>query len=659
MKKPLKIAGIVAAVLIALLLAVAVGVKVVISPEGVRKTVLPIVEKRLHRQIRVGNIKISLFSGIVLDDLAIMEKEGSQEFARFRQLKLRYKFWPLLSKRIVVTEVRLDAPQIRVIRLPDGTFNYSDITAKKKPATPEAKPEETGKINLLVSKVTLTGGTVIFEDRKAVQPFSYTAGVEFQSTDIALDKPIPFSAKADIPGATITAEGKVAEVTAKPTIDAVIGIKDVNLEKLSAGLPPALATKARAYAPAGAVTGRFNLAGPVSVPKGLLKEGKVRLDRVQMTVAGQRASLAGDIALKGDSASSGNLELVAGPNKAQITFSVSNLLSKPISISSTIKADRFDLDPFLKKGAKGAPAAAPTAAKPEPGPLSLPVRASGTAQLGQTSYKGLPITQLILKYRLTDNILVIEQLSGNVAGGSFSDTARLDLNRKGFEYSSRLKVQGVQADPVVTAFSPKAARTVSGTLSLNADVSGKGTQSDAIRKNVSGQGDFTISEGKLSGAGLVQGLAMFLNLEQLRVLQFNKFAGTFRIVKGKVVIDSAVSGKDLQIIPKGTAGLDKTLDLSLVTRLSPALTGKVTRGDIGRFMTDDKGWGMLPLKVTGTFSSPKFRIDTSKAGEQLKSKAKEKLQQTIQEKLLKKQEGEPQRPERDLLEKGLRGVFGK
>ncbi|WP_054698595.1 AsmA family protein [Geotalea toluenoxydans] len=184
-----------------------------------------------------------------------------------------------------------------------------------------------------------------------------------------------------------------------------------------------------------------------------------------------------------------------GTNKLDIKFTVSNLLGKPLSVTSSVSAERFDLEPFLKKSKK---ATAAEGEKPEPGPLKIPVRATGTFQLGQTSYKGLPVTGLVLRYRLADNILNIDELKGKVAGGSFSETARVDLGQKGFTYSTTLAIQGVKADSLVAAFAPKAAGTVFGTLSLNAQLAGKGTQTAAIKKNINGQGTYNISQGKLT-----------------------------------------------------------------------------------------------------------------------------------------------------------------
>ena len=593
-KRAMKVLGYVVALLLVLVLVFAVLAKMLITPDRVKSTVLPIAEKKLNRQVQLGDVKVSIFSGIVLKDLVVMEKGGKEPFVKARQVRLKYQFWPLLSKRVVVDQILLDAPIISIIRMPDGSFNYSDITARKEPAATEAKPEGKKELNLLVSQVSLTKGEVTFEDRQAdpSRPFTYKVGdVEISSNDISLDKPFSFMAKARITGASVEMNGKVADAGKKPSIDAVIKIADADVRKMICPFPPNLTVKTKAFDPSGVVNVRLHLAGPVSAPKELLKEGEIRLSKIQITASGQRPALEGVLFLKGDTVSSKDLTLTMGQNKMEITMTVANLLGKPLSVTSAVKADRFDLQPFLKP--KPATVGAVEKDTPEPGPLKLPVRANGTVQLGQTTYKGLPISQLFLKYRLTDNILVIDELKGNVAGGSFSDTARVDLGQKGFIYSTKLTINGVQADPIVSAFVPKAAGTVFGALSLNAEMDGKGTKPPTLKKNVGGKGNFAITQGKLTGAGLVQGLAQFINVEQLRVLQFNKFAGEFRIVDGKVSIDSSISGRDLQITPKGTAGLDSSLDLSLETRLAPQLTARSREVQIGK---------LLPMKKDGKSS---------------------------------------------------------
>ncbi len=100
-------------------------------------------------------------------------------------------------------------------------------------------------------------------------------------------------------------------------------------------------------------------------------------------------------------------------------------------------------------------------------------------------------------------------------------------------YSAQTALKGISADPLVTAFFPRAAGTVFGTVNLNGDFNGRGTGSEQWRKNLSGKGDFLLSDGKLTGAGLVQGLADYLNIEQLRVLKFSQAKGNFKVREGR------------------------------------------------------------------------------------------------------------------------------
>ena len=661
MKKVLKIAGITVGVLVALFAVILVLAKIVITPERVKNTVIPLAQKALQRPVHMGDIKVSIFSGIIIDKMEIREKDGEEMFLTANLVKLRYQFWPLLKKRIVVDEIMIDEPRIRVVRMPDGSFNYSDITAKKKTA-PEEQSEKKGDVNLLVTSMEVTNGELLFEDRSGKTggaPPRYTvSAIEFTSSDIAPNKPFPFKAQASFSGASLEMEGKyIASEGAKPALNAVFRVVDADVKKVVAGMPAALAAKAKPYDPAGKINASLTLAGPLAAPKALLQGGEVTIDDVSFLMSGQRPALSGKLLIKGDAVSSDNLVLTLGKERLSIKMSAANLYGKPISVTSAITADSFDLAPFMNK--KEPVAGKAGAAKPEPAAMKLPLKATGTVSLGQTSYKGLPVTQLLLKYRLANNILDIDQFSGKVSGGTFSDIARIDLTQKGYIYSTRLTVQGVQADPVVTAFSPKAAGTVFGTVAMNAQLNGRGIRDASLKKNLGGQGDFAITDGRLTGAGLVQKLALFLNLEQLRVIRFNKFAGTFRVSGGKIVLDSDVSGSDVRLTPTGTVGLDKSLDMSLVTRISPELTGKVALGNIGQFLTDEKGWGVLPVKVVGTTSAPKFRLDASMVGGQLKTKAREKLQQTIEQKLMKRKEGDPKAPEQDLMERGLKGIFGR
>lgn len=299
-----------------------------------------------------------------------------------------------------------------------------------------------------------------------------------------------------------------------------------------------------------------------------------------------------------------------------------------------------------------------------PKPLELPITLSGTATIKQAFYRGLVIDGLQARYRLEDNLLQIEDLTGQVAGGSFAKTASIDLGRPGFAYQAQIRTRGIQADPLLSAFAPKAAGTVFGLLNLDLDLAGQGTELTVLRKQLSGQGELLLQEGRLTGSNLVKGLSDFLDLPELSIMGFDQANSRFSINQGRLDLTSTLISQDLRMAPRGDVGLDGTLDLALDLRLSPDLTKKLdSNGRFAQLLVDADGWGQVPLKIKGSLTRPSFALDSSVIKGALKKKAEQKLQETLQEKLFGKdvpaEEDDPQDKEKKLLEGVIKGLFGQ
>lgn len=656
-KKLLKITALCAGIVIALIIALSILIKVVISPEQVKKTILPRISAAINRQVSLGDVSVSIFSGIRLHDLVIQDKEGAEPFLKAGALRLDYRFWPLLRKRVEIKEIRLESPLVRIVRYADGTFNFSDLMAKKEKQAPAEK--EKSSIKLAVSEVTLTDGKIIFDDRQGLGGKPYVteiSAIRMAAKGISMDGEFPVSLQANLPGgATIDIVGTAAKVGNAPTIALTTTFIAKDLAKLVAGLPPAVAEKAQKLALAGGLELRLKLAGETKTPKQLLQSGEITLNSIQLTAGGTRPSLSGQLLLGKDSVESKELKVTIAEQKLDIGLKGSNLMAKPIILTLAIQGDKLDLNRVLPPSTtKPVAAATPQA---EPGPMSLPLTAGGTIRLNSVLFRTLTISNLSMDWKLADNVFTLDSLKGGLAGGSFNKTGRVNLGIKGYSYSSQLSTQGVQADQLVSAFAPKAAGAVSGRMGFTAQFQGSGTLPKSIKRNLSGQGNFAITDGKLTGNGFMQGLAGFLKADQLRALRFSRYNGTFAIKGGVVALNSELNGSDARIKSAGTADFEKRLNMSMDTRLSPAITSQVARGDLGRFLTDSQGWGVIPLKVSGTIGSPSFSLDAAQVGAQLKGK----LVDELGKRLLKGKQGQQgtQKPEQQLLDQGLKQLFGK
>src|SRR5210317_381555 len=167
MKKFTKILAVVAVVVVVLVLCLVVLAKVLITPERVKQTVLPIAEEALQRKVELGDISVSLFSGIELNDLKVYEKDGQEVFVGTKLVRLKYQLLPLLAMKVVIDEVTVESPRIRVVRMANGQFSFDDIIGRsdKKAAKDRNQGEsETTPIGLLVSHVSIENGSLVLID---------------------------------------------------------------------------------------------------------------------------------------------------------------------------------------------------------------------------------------------------------------------------------------------------------------------------------------------------------------------------------------------------------------------------------------------------------------------------------------------------------------
>ncbi len=219
MRTFMKIVAVVAVAAILIIVATTMFAKIFITPERVRAAVLPVVEKTLNRDVQLGDISIRLFSGIILHDLRIMERDSNETFISASSAALRYRLLPLLSLQVIIDELRLEEPYIRAVRLPGGTFNFSDLMASKEAPDPGGEPPvrtaptaepNTLPINLTIATVRLNRGTILFID-KTINPdmpqhyqISELNGV---ARSISLDKSFPFEFSCRINEASLSIEG--------------------------------------------------------------------------------------------------------------------------------------------------------------------------------------------------------------------------------------------------------------------------------------------------------------------------------------------------------------------------------------------------------------------------------------------------------------------
>lgn len=166
MKRFLKIVAIAFAILLVVIAAVSLFVKSYLTEERIRKLVLETTEKSLNRKATLGEINISLFRGIVVKDFEIKEKESEAVFFKAKDFVLKYQFFPLLAKKLIIDKLSITDVEVYLKANQDGTYNFSDMVKSNKPQDQKDEKEKTAglPIDLNVKDIEIKNSKLDYVD---------------------------------------------------------------------------------------------------------------------------------------------------------------------------------------------------------------------------------------------------------------------------------------------------------------------------------------------------------------------------------------------------------------------------------------------------------------------------------------------------------------
>lgn len=249
MRRTLRVTGIV----VVLLLLVVVSVPFLIDANRFRPMLESQLTQALGREVKVGALKLSLLSGgVSADDLSVADDAAFSHvpFVRANSLKLGVAMWPLIvSRKINVTGLTIDHPQIALIQNAAGDWNFATLGIKPaaQPA-PASTPDSTaeGSLDLSIKLVKVTNGRLTLQ--KAVRNAKplILDDVDAELRDFSPAVSFPYSLKGRVAGkGEVKLDGKVGPVnptnTAMTPMSAVLKVSNVDVAHLGyIMLPPGM-----------------------------------------------------------------------------------------------------------------------------------------------------------------------------------------------------------------------------------------------------------------------------------------------------------------------------------------------------------------------------------------------------------------------------------
>jgi len=375
-------------------------------------------------------------------------------------------------------------------------------------------------------------------------------------------------------------------------------------------------------------------------------KGQLNLNNVSVAAKGYRPVFNGTIRFTPDLISLDGVRLVAAESSAEITGQIRNYSEEPnIQINLAAKSLNFDAitSPDQTHDTEKPASLPQKKEEKEFEPINKKVRAAGSVAIDKILYKGIAVQNFRTAYDFRDNIFRISSMTGNTLSGSFRFQSAVDLSKRGTTYTMNADTNGVRLEDITAAFAPKAKDTLYGALYGKMDFAGAGTLKESIKRNLRGKGNFSVKDGKIKNARISSGLLGFLGLQDLREISMDKADGTFTVSDGIVSLTSLITSKDLILDENGTIGMDEQLDLAVLVKASEKLSPKMlSQSSIAQFLSEEKGWTSIPLRVSGTVTNPSYSIDMKYAGK----KATEKLQKKAEEEIFRALSGDKQKKDK-------------
>ena len=375
-----------------------------------------------------------------------------------------------------------------------------------------------------------------------------------------------------------------------------------------------LAAVAPLVAPPGSeVSGRATLdvsgAGPARDPGALALAGRAELSGVRIAtpqLAKPVERISGTVEFSGTHATVKRFTGSAGQSSFALDATVEHplvMMAKPnerppAQVDFALTSPYLDLTELLP---------------PTPGPLLLPnARGSGRIAIGRLKRQKLDASNVRANVTFDPTSLTAPQFDLDGYGGRISGSAKFDLrNPAAPGYSLRAKVDSVQADALLSAWTP-AKNLMKGALSTTFELAGDGTAPDQIRRTLTAIGLAHVTRGELGPTPALAAIAKLTGVPSFERLTFRELKLPFEVRNGRIAtreLDIHSASSDWKAT--GLLGFDGALDYTVST-LVPADQVAQLGADAARAagaLADPQGRIHMSFRLTGTARNPRVALD--------------------------------------------------
>jgi AsmA protein len=655
----LRLLGVLAGGVVALLGAVLLGVWLFVNPNAYKGKIAAAVKESTGRELKLpGDIKLSVIPWVALElgpaSLGNPPGFSDEPFLSFRHASVRVRLLPLLRQRLEVARVQVEGLDLRLRKNAAGRGNWQGV----EPEQPEAKSDldHTDAVHALESlaNIRIDNGRVTYAGL-TVEKFNMETG------SLADDRHIPINLTLDASRApsgeqlSLTAKFDLSQDAAQKALrfgavnlsgtlarpgdgrpahwDLSAPAIDVNVTQQSLAAPAFTLSYSGAHftgsAQATKIIDDLSVNGSVTLAPLVLREMEPRLGfslpKTRDPKVLSQLSATTDFAFDPQGLALTHLQLRL--DDTQIQGSLKLLAGDTTALQFDLTADQIDLDRYR------APPGGPVAEESAPAASASPEKAwdaNGTLAIQSAKVARLDLSNLRVTVAAKDKVMHLSPVEAQLDGGRSSGDITWDSRGAMPTLSVDEQLTGIDMARLLANTAGKG--RLSGRATLNLKATGRGAGVEALLKTLTGHLDANLADGALEGidVGHAISVAQALIDKSPAPAQgstghtpFQAFKLSSQITNGVAEThDLTIASQALTVTGQGSANLaTKGIDFKL---LASIVTAPARNTDI-------------PLKVSGTYANPTVRPD-------IEGLAKDQLKQKLQ----------------DILKKnGLQGLFTK
>ncbi len=234
----------IAGALVVVLLLLALGLAVFTN-----RFLRPVVEEQASNtipgKVEIGGLGISLLTlGVTLDQLTVRPPEGdAKPVLEVGRLHVSLAWLPLLAGRIVVDDAEIDAPVVRVVRLPTGELDLLKVLTPESEEPPVAEAAPSEPLPIRIDVFELGKGRVEFTDQAqaGAEPLVIELPaariVDVTVTGDPGEDPSVVHLEVSAEGAKVAVDGNVRRDGDRIDVDAIVEVSNLSLARPRVYLP--------------------------------------------------------------------------------------------------------------------------------------------------------------------------------------------------------------------------------------------------------------------------------------------------------------------------------------------------------------------------------------------------------------------------------------